>query len=405
MVALLIGKSRVVQNVAAASRRLVVAYPRAADLALGLTMTLVSSVYQSYEPVPTRPPDRISFLLTVVTNLPLAVRRRAPVAVLVVSCSGAFLFHGLGYYYNQDNMGPLLALYTVAAHRPLWPTFASWVLTVAEWTYALAPAPYTTTWSVFGQSMVVCTFTSVIGAGVRQRDERNRRLADLSEDLRRERAAAERRAIMDERVGIARELHDIVAHHMAVISIQAGLGRYVASTDPATAEAALGAIAETSSEGLAELRRLLSILRVDGDVPPDEESAGSVHLDAMLHRMRSAGLPIELTLCGERRPLPTGLDLPVYRILQEALTNVMKHAGSVPTTVTLDHRGTTLVLRVENQPPSQPLPALETSGLGLVGMTERVRLFGGSIQHGPTPAGGFALTAVFPLDDCTERVA
>ncbi|GAA2617916.1 histidine kinase [Actinomadura fulvescens] len=388
--------------------------PWTADAALAVALCVGGVLWELYEPHQgMEPPDAVSRLLIVVVNLPLAARRRLPFTVLAVSCAAAMLYHHLGYGYGQNNMGPLLALYTVAAHRPLGWAVTGGLLTAAEWAHAnLAMVRANSAmaqakpWSVLAQSMLVCACVLVIGRGVLLLAERNNSLADLSERLRRERERAEHQAAVAERVRIARELHDVVAHHMSVIAVQSGLARYVLRTDPATAENALELIAESSSEGLAEARRMTSVLRVDAEDAGSEEDdvfgpgpTGPARIQVMVDRMRSAGLPVELVVMGESRPLLPAMDRSVYRLLQEALTNVIKHAGLVRTRVELAYGTAELSIRVVNDAPAeavQPLPDAK-SGHGLIGMRERVLLFEGTFRAGRSPQGGFEVTAVFPL--------
>ncbi|MFC9970766.1 sensor histidine kinase [Spirillospora sp. NPDC127200] len=384
---------------ASSSRRWAASHPLAVDTALALTLTLGSSFWAVHEPGRAETPaDDVSRLLTLAVNLPLAGRRRAPFTALLISCTAAFAYHGLGYHYGLNNMGPLLALYTVAAHRSAAVTAAGGALTVAEWTHAVHRQPDIEPWSAFGQSATVCAVAMAIGAGVRLLAERNRQLADLTGQLRREQEAGRRRAVVDERVRIARELHDIVAHHMSVVSVQAGLARYVLRSDPATAEKAMRTVAETSGEGLSELRRLLSVLRMASDGSgSDTRTAGLPHLDKLIDRVRAAHVPVEVDVTGTRRPLPPGMDLCAYRVLQEALTNVLKHAGPVRTQVRLDYGPAELTVHVVNAAPPTSREPAGPPGHGLAGMSERVRLYGGTLATGPLPDGGFEVRAVLPL--------
>ncbi|MGI5171167.1 sensor histidine kinase [Spirillospora sp. CA-253888] len=384
---------------AAASRRWASTHPLAVDTALALALTLGSSFWAVHEPGRAEnPADGVSRLLTLAVNLPLAARRRAPFTALLISCAAAVVYHGLGYHYGLNNMGPLLALYTVAAHRSTAVTAAGGTLTAGEWTHAVHRQPDLEPWSALGQSVMVCAVAMAIGAGVRLLAERNRQLADLAEQLRREQEAGRRRAVVAERVRIARELHDIVAHHMSVVSVQAGLARYVLHSDPATAEKALWTVAETSGEGLSELQRLLSVLRMASDDPgPDTRTVGLQHLDKMIDRVRAAHVPVEVEITGTRRPLPPGMDLCAYRVLQESLTNVLKHAGPVRTRVRLHYGPTELTVRVTNAPPATSRRPTPPTGHGLAGMTERVRLYGGTLTVGSRPEGGFEVRAVLPL--------
>jgi signal transduction histidine kinase len=385
---------------AGALGRLPAVDPLALDGVLALVMSVGSVVWAVYEPErATRPVDGLSVVLTFAVNLPLALRRRAPFAVLAVSAAGAAVYHALGYHYGLNSMAPLLALYTVAAHRSAGFTAAGTVLVVAEWIHAVDLHPGTEWWSAAGQSVLVAGVTVCIGASVRLLDERTRQLTEVAARLRDEQAAAALRAVTQERVRIARELHDVVAHHMSVISVQAGMGRYVALGDPATAHETLGVIAEASHEALGEMRRLLSLLRAetrDEDEDLYAITPGLGGLAPLVERVRSAGPAVEVRVVGAARPLPSGLDVCAYRIVQESLTNVLKHAGAARVEVLLEYGSAELTVSVTDDGTAAPRGP-EAAGHGLIGMTERVRLYQGKITAGPRPEGGFAVVAALPL--------
>ncbi|MBG0812662.1 sensor histidine kinase [Planomonospora sp. ID82291] len=382
--------------------RLSVVDPLVLDGALALVMSVGSVLWAVYEPGrAARPVDGWSVALTAVVNLPLALRRRMPFTVLVVSAAGAVVYHALGYHYGLNSMAPLLALYTLAAHRPAAVTAAGTVPVVAEWVHAVGLHPGIAWWSAAGQSVLVAGVTVCIGAGVRLLGERTGQLAELAARLHEERAAAARRAVTRERVRIARELHDLVAHHMSVISVQAGMGRYVALGDPVAAHETLGVIADASSEALGEMRRLLSILRVEARDEDEDLYAitpGLGGLTPLLERVRAAGSAVEVRVVGKARTLPSGLDLCAYRVVQEALTNVLKHAGAARAEVLLEYGPAELTVSVVDDGTVSPGgPGSGDAGHGLIGMTERVRLYQGKITAGPRPEGGFAVVAVLPL--------
>jgi signal transduction histidine kinase len=387
-------------------RRLSHIKPEIADTALALFLIITSWLWAVAEPGQGRhPADLPSLALTLLVNAPLAARRRAPYAVLAVSVSGAVVYHVLGYHYGLNNMGPLLALYTVAAHRPLRSALVCSAPVVAEWTHSSLHVPGVAVWSALGQALVVSGCAVSIGASVRLLESRTRQLAELADRLHQEQEAAAHRAVTLERMQIARELHDVVAHHMSVISVQAGLGRSVALSEPETARPTLEVIAHTSSEALTEMRRLLSILRVE-PAGEDEElyttTPGLERLPPLVERMRRAGLSIDMTVEGTPRPLPPGLDLCAFRIVQEALTNVLKHAGDdAHVRIVAAYGPARLALRVTDDGQGTPAPA--SGGHGLLGMTERVKLYGGVITAGPLPQGGYEVAASFPMPSSPQE--
>jgi signal transduction histidine kinase len=244
-------------------------------------------------------------------------------------------------------------------------------------------------------------------------------------------------AVAEERLRIARELHDVVAHSMSVIAVQAGYGQYVIDASPDGARDALGAIQATSRDALEEMRRMLGVLRqqdvtpgparadlVDGQAPdgghapggsatarpvPLSPAPGLARLDKLIERTRGAAVRVRLEVSGHPRPAGAGADLSAYRIIQEALTNVVRHAGTGASCVV--HVGYTdadLVIRVTDDgglPVALPSVSMATSGTGhgIIGMRERVHLCGGTFSAGPLPNGGFQVTATLPLPAADVR--
>ena len=219
-------------------------------------------------------------------------------------------------------------------------------------------------------------------------------MAVLAEELRRDREDRARRAVVDERIRIARELHDVVAHHMSVISVQAGLARYVLGSDPGTASTALDTVLGTTGEALDEMRRLLVVLRMD-DREPYDPSPGLQRLDDLVERVRTTGVPVELVVTGNARPLAPGVDLCVYRVVQECLTNVLKHAVPAQATVTLRYEPDRLVATIADNG-CRPVTS-HTDGHGLIGMTERAKLYGGTLTAGRRAESGFEVVLTVPI--------
>jgi signal transduction histidine kinase len=346
------------------------------------------------------PFDTTAYLLTVLANAPVAFRRRAPVAVTIVCMAGWFASITAGYWPAVNVYGCMVGLYTVSATRPPRVALTVGAVGALEWIYAGLLADLITLPSVAAQAVV---FTGVIwkfGDSSRQLEIRNRELAEVTAELRREQADRAYRAVADERMRIAAELHDVVAHHTSVISVQAGMAEYVFDTERQTARGALAVIAATSREAQQELRRMLSLLRR----PVPEADGGSAtapglaRLHELVDRVRAAGVPAEVTVSGRRRQLPPGLDLCAYRVAQESLTNVLKHAGAAPTTVALEYRPDNFVLRVRDRGPRTAVRGVPAgSGHGLVGMRERAKLYGGTLTAGPLAEGGFEVVLTLPL--------
>jgi signal transduction histidine kinase len=216
-------------------------------------------------------------------------------------------------------------------------------------------------------------------------------------------------AVAEERLRIARELHDVVAHSMSVIAVQAGFGQYVIDASPADAREALGTIQATSRDALAELRRMLGVLRQQDAPPPSAPltpECGLGELDGLVRRTSGAGIEVRLSRTGTVRELPAGIDLSAYRIIQESLTNVVRHAGSgARCEVAVSYGPDVVGIEVtDGGGPVRPGPAAHSpgSGHGLIGMRERVSLCGGEFTAGPLPSGGFRVSARLPVPGVTE---
>jgi signal transduction histidine kinase len=203
------------------------------------------------------------------------------------------------------------------------------------------------------------------------------------------------RAVADERIRIAHELHDVVAHHMSVISLQAGVAEYVVDSDRAATREALAIVGDTSRAALAEMRRLLTVLRVD-DGDSTQPQPGLSELDGLLSRLRASGLPVSFAVTGTRRPLPPGADLCAYRIAQESLTNVLKHAGPATASLELDYGEHTLTVKITDNGRGAKARATGAPSRGITGMRERAELYGGVLTAGPRPEGGFAVMLRLP---------
>ncbi|MEU3604707.1 sensor histidine kinase [Streptomyces sp. NPDC035033] len=241
----------------------------------------------------------------------------------------------------------------------------------------------------------------LLASAVRERSEAQRRLAEQETISEAERA---RRTLLEERARIARELHDVVAHHMSVITVQADSAPYRIPELPEAAREEFAAIAGSARESLAEMRRLLAVLRSDGGEGERAPQPGLDRLQQLVEATVRAGLPAELSLSAEladgRTEVPQAVGLSAYRIVQEALANVVRHAPGAPTRVSVREDGAgRLTVLVVNGPAAEPVAPLETTGTGhgLVGMRERVRLTGGTLDTGPLPDGGFRVAARLPL--------
>ncbi|MDG4821685.1 sensor histidine kinase [Asanoa sp. WMMD1127] len=380
--------------------------PTRVDVGLAVGLTVVAVLLGQEQGGDWRPLDLPGVLLIAGGTLPVAFRRSAPVLVLVCCASAWIGWIAAGYWPALNVYGTWLAVFTVAAQRPLWMAASAAAGAAAIWVYAGFRTDGSSMGSVLAQAAVFSAVAWKLGDTAQTLERNNHRLAALTERLRHEQEDRARRAVVDERVRIAQELHDIVAHHMAVVSVQAGMARYVFDTDPEAARAGLAVVADNSREAQEELRRMLGLLRTSADDAsgdPDRSPApGVARLDELAERVRAAGVPTELVVTGPARPLPPGLDACLYRVVQESLTNVLKHAGPASVTVALAYGDRHVTVTVTDNGRG-PVPAADPGpGHGLIGMAERAHLYGGTLTAGPHAGGGFEVVLRLPLSRSTD---
>jgi len=359
-------------------------------------------------------------LAVLAATLPLALRRRFPL-VAAAAVIGAFVVGRALLPYSQQEqyltvLACWLALYSAAVHAP-----RSRLSTVALGALAvvlgvelvrevfvdealggldelLVGLPRTQIVIFAYNVTVLLGMPLLLGLAVRALREREGRLTAQAAELRRQREENARRAVLDERVRIARELHDVVAHHVSVMGVQAGAARRVMSRRPAQAEEALSSIEAASRQAVDELHRLLGFLRRADQ--PDElaPQPDLTRLDELVAQAARGGLAVELVVKGERRGIPRTLELSAYRVIQEALTNAVRHSGGTRATVRLDYRPAALEIDVLDDGDGGEREPQQEAGLGLIGMRERVGLHGGDLRAGPREHGGFGVHASFPLN-------
>jgi signal transduction histidine kinase len=341
----------------------------------------------------------LAYVLALLHTLPLAARRRFPGAVLAASVASGLAVAALGLPPEILVMVILVAVYSVAAYGDRWVSLAG--LAAAELGSAavqLTPGRFNAPTVVTNALVIAAAW--LLGHFVGVRRAYTARLERTAE-LERARAELARRAVVEERLRLARELHDVVAHAISVIAVQSGVGAHVANTQPEEAAKALAAIEVTSRAALIELRRLLGVLRQEGE--PEGSLApvpGLADLDALLAEVAKAGLAVRLRVEGTPSPLPAGVDLSAYRIVQEALTNVVKHAGPARAQVVVGYRDHAVTVEVTDDGRGVVAPTGDGParvGHGLIGMRERVQVFGGDLEAGPRPGGGFRVAARLPL--------
>jgi signal transduction histidine kinase len=330
----------------------------------------------------------------------LLVRSRFPTMTLVAVSAVATLYVGLGYPFFAVLPALLVALYSAVAYSP-WPRLRIWALAVGL-CLVLGIAleigdPRSRPIAAWAGDIAWVAFAIVLGDAMRSRREaaREAHLRALQAELTREEET--RRRVTEERLQIARELHDIVAHNLALINVQAGVAAHVMDQHPEQAREAFANIKAASHTALQELRSLVRVLRdPTSGAPALAPTVGLDALDQLVASVRDAGIPVEIERIDRPADLPATVDLAAYRILQEALTNVVKHTDRAPVRIAIDRGDGVLTIRVLNGP-SASKGSSGGSGSGLAGMRERVAALGGSLDAGPLPNGGFRVQATLPV--------
>ena len=349
-----------------------------------------------------RPIDAAAVGLAVVVAGALTLRRRYPLPVLVVLNAVALAWAAAHYPGRLVLLVPLIACYTLAALRGWRWGLAGTAVTALSALVAIrvafgAAEPA----GISGMALWMAATAGAAGAAVGY----NRALlvatrAQLAREAQTREEQA-RRSVVEERLRIARELHDIVGHTMASISVQAGVGIHLIATRPGQAVEALSTIKHISDQGLTDVKTILGVLRADGDEPerPRTPRGGLDHLDASLDSVRAAGVQPRLTVHGTVRPLSAAVDLAAYRILQEALTNVVRHARARTVQLDLHYEPTQVVIRVHDDGPAAGPGQVGTNGQGghgISGMRERALALSGQFTAGPHPDGGFQVQCTLP---------
>ncbi len=376
-------------------------WPRAADAVLAVVVLLATVFVSSDDP------DQ-DLVVRAVGDLPIAGyivisvaggalywRRHRPLIVLGVSLAGLALSTGLGYSF--DLFGLPIALYSVGRYA-----------TNDRWSYigvggAIAVAAIGDLIDAqpaadIGGAIFILSLVWYIGRRIRIRGDYLTLLHERAAQTEREQAAAARRAVAEERTRIARELHDVVAHRVTLMTVQAGAAKTVAGDDPEGALRAMEAVEQAGRQALGELRHLLGVLRPEAGADGLGPQPGIADVPRLVDQFEEAGVNVSLTIDDQHPDLPARVELSTYRIVQEALTNVLKHAG----------QGARAEVRLSTESHGVDIEVLDTghgatilpgSGHGIVGMRERALLLGGTFDAGPRPGGGFQVAAHLPIED------
>jgi len=364
-------------------------------LAAGLAAFLTVGTYFASQGQPDRRPfDAGAIALVIVAAGALAWRRRRPVAVLGVVFGAALIYFVVGYANGPIWLALIVAYFTavVGGHRLAAAVTAVVGFGVFPWLdYLLRDQPGPSLVGMAGLAAWLLVLLGVAEA-IRIRRERMVEAARIREEEALRRAG-------EERLRIARELHDTLGHHLSLISMQSGVALHLNKELPEQARSSLAAIKQASKEALAELRSVLDILRQEGEPASRSPTWTLARLEDVVSQAAAAGLVVRTESDGEVRPLPFAVDVAAFRIVQEALTNVARHAGPATATVRISYGDRDLSVQVDDD--GRGLSAHESapgSGKGIVGMRERVTALGGELQAGPRPGGGFRVRACLPLD-------
>ncbi|MGW5460175.1 sensor histidine kinase [Streptomyces sp. NPDC003996] len=361
--------------------------------ALLTAFVLIGTHFAAHDQAHRVPLTASARLLLLVASVLLLWRHRYPVAVAYGTAVATLVYLAAGYPYGPVFLIVAVGCFSavVAGHRRaawgavglLWAGHAL----IALWLYRWLPPAGDQAGSVYQEIGIGAWVLAVVALAELVRVRREQWARE-----RADRAAAARRRADEERLRIARELHDVLAHSISVINVQAGMGLALLDSDPEQARAALATIKAASKEALGEVRQVLDTLRAPG-AAPRAPAPGLDRLPELVEQAASAGLTVEIE--GEPPRLPPGADLAAFRIVQEALTNVVRHSGSRHARVRFAHDGEALRLRIDDDGPATGADA-GGSGNGLAGMRERAAALGGTIDAGPRPDGGFRVLAVLP---------
>lgn len=393
-------------------------HPEAADWWLAAVLALVGVIAAVVGGEHGRGPGWfvVGILLVPFETVPLAWRRTRPGMALRLVGAATVVAGLSGHHANLDGSAVVIALYSFAEYRSrrsdIWTAVAvaaavAGTILVADLTrgpgqdnanYAWAAAVFVSAW--------------VVGDHLRTRRADAAVMLERAARLERERTAEAERAVAEERIRIARELHDVVAHSLGVIAMQAGGADRSADLDTDEARGILRSVAHISRQALGEMRRLVGVLRDEQDDVDLSPQPGVEDIATLIDEVRSAGLTASLSCHGEPRPVPSGVGLSAYRIVQEALTNILRHAGPAKVCVTLrwlgdsfevevvdDGRGAAAALDLRSS--EDPSQGGDGPGHGLIGMRERVSVFGGELAAGPRAGGGFVVRARIPFAGTT----
>src|SRR4051795_11118510 len=335
-------------------------------------------------------------------TLPFAFRARYPLWAPIVACFFLAAFALTAPERSITNLTmPFVAALAAAVSLGLVPdrrlSVAGWAAVIA--TAAVVDSQSGSAYSDFFWTTLILTLAWFFGSALGTRTEQARELSERVEAAERARATAADRATSEERARIARELHDVVAHSVSVMVVQTSGVRRLLKDEQHREREALLSVEQIGRQALTEMRRMLGVMRSGEETPALAPQPGLQHLDRLIAQVEEAGMPVTLRVEGDRPELSPGVDLSAYRIVQEGLTNALKHAKGARAEVLVRYIDTSVELEIADDGPG--LPGGDGGGHGLVGMRERVALYGGTIDAGPRDGGGFVLRAQLPVEGRT----
>jgi signal transduction histidine kinase len=349
-------------------------------------------------------PQGIGLLVMVAASLPLALRRIAPLPVFAVVAVASVAYQVLGYRPEPLPLGVLVALYTVAVARRPGVAIGAAAAYIAALTTGSALGWTPLHDDQFFVVLVAAVATITLGYGIALGRAEARLAEQRTAELARDQDARMQTAVEQEQARIAREVHDIVAHDVSVIVAQAAAARRVLDSRPAAAATTLASIETLGRDALDGVRRLVTLLRTPNEDEEHRPQPTLERLPELVAQVRQAGLDVEVEVTGTPRPLPATAELNAFRIVQEALTNSLKHAGTTSTAVNLSYGEHVLWLEVCDHGRGAPHGDLNhrSAGYGLISMQQRAAMLGGRLETGPTADGGFRVFAQLPLNGSQE---
>lgn len=368
------------------------------DLLLGVAVTLVIALVISADQGGRQPADLVAYLCAAAFGALMLLRRRFPVAVLVATMVLLFAYYTLQYPAIGLAVPVAAALYSAAERRHVPAAIVvSLILVIVSTYFRLRDGESAASLGYeLSSSVALLAAAIALGDSARARNDLRTEQAQIAQLVAQEQAYRAEQQLQAERLHIARDLHDVLGHSISVISLHADVAREAVGTSDADVRRALGHIRAASSETMRELRSTVKLLRSPADVPADLTPGSLAQLATLAERMRASGLQVDLQCSAALAHVPANVDTAAFRIVQEAVTNVLRHAAATRVTISVAIEGQ--VLRVEISDNGQPGRTALPWGTGIAGMTERAHALGGTLTAQPRSGGGFAVQATLPIE-------